>query len=501
MSPDIVIIGSGMGGATLAAGLAGSGARILILEKGSQLLDSPETRDPRAIFEHAYFRRNNELWRDGHDGATFLPGNHYYVGGNSKFYGAVLIRFRAEDFLDMEHEGGLSPAWPYSYGEIEPFYSRAEALYRVRGELGDDPTEPFHSAPYPFPAIPDEPALADVRSRLSSIGLHPSALPLGVDRDAWLTRAPTPWDCYPDTRTGKMDAETCALDKALKDPDIRLETDAEVRRLLAGKDGRIEAVEYRQQGEIKRVTPKAVVVSAGAIRSAALLLASRDDAHPAGLANRSDVVGRNFMNHNSTAMIALSPRFRNDAVHQKTFGLNDFYLADGKGRPPLGNIQLFGRVSGAVMKSVAKRTPLAILNLMSRHAVDFLAQGEDLPNPESRIRLDGEQVVLHWQRSNMVAHQRLVREMKDRFRAIGFPFVLTWLIDRTTTSHQCGTIRMGNDPATSALDSYCRAHDHRNLFVVDASFMPSSAGVNPALTIAAQALRVADHMLATKFAS
>ena len=496
-----MIIGSGIGGGTLAAGLASSGARIVILEKGSQLLDSPETRDPRAIFERAYFRRNNEHWRDAADGAAFLPGNHYYVGGNSKFYGAVLIRFRAEDFLDMEHEGGLSPAWPYQYEEIEPFYTRAEALYRVRGELGDDPTEPYHSAPYPYPAIRDEPALADVRERLSKIGLHPAALPLGVDRDAWLARAKTPWDCYPDTRTGKMDAETCALEKALKDPNVSLQTDAEVRRLIAGADGRIVAIEYLQEGALKRVTPKIVVVSAGAIKSAALLLASRNDAHPNGLANRADVVGRNFMNHNSTAMIAINPLFRNDAIHQKTFGLNDFYLADGKGRPPLGNVQLFGRVSGAVMKSIAKRTPLSLLNFISRHAVDFLAQGEDLPDPESRVRVDGEQIVLQWRRSNMVAHERLVREMKERFRAIGFPFVLTWLVDRTTTSHQCGTVRMGNDPARSALDSYCRAHSHKNLFVVDASFMPSSAGVNPALTIAAQAFRVADHMLASRFAA
>ena len=499
MAPDIVIIGSGIGGATLAAGLAGSGARILILEKGRQLLDSPECRDPRAIFERGHFR-SEELWRDGTDGTSFRPGNHYYVGGNSKFYGAVLIRYRAEDFLEMQHEQGVSPAWPFPYEEFEPFYSRAEMLYRVRGELGDDPTEPYHSIPYPYPAIPDEPALVDVRARLKSVGLHPSALPLGVDKDAWLTRAKTPWDCYPDTRTGKMDAETCALEKALRDPDVQLETDAEVRRLIAAPDGRIAAVEYRRQGELIRLSPSIVVVSAGAIRSAALLLTSRDEANPNGLANRSDMVGRNFMNHNSTAMIAVSPRFRNDAVHQKTFGLNDFYLADGRERPPLGNIQLFGRVCGAVMKSVAKRTPRALLNLVSRHAVDFLAQSEDLPDPESRVRVEGDQIVLEWKRSNMAAHERLVREMKERLRAIGFPTVLTWLVDRTTTSHQCGTVRMGTDPTRSALDPFCRAHDHRNLFVVDASFMPTSAAVNPALTIAAQALRVADHIIATRFA-
>lgn len=498
MSPDIVIIGSGMGGATLAAGLAGAGARILILEKGPQLLDSPETRDSRAIFERGHFR-SDERWRDGVDGTLFRPGNHYYIGGNSKFYGAVLIRYRAEDFLDMEFEEGLSPAWPFPYEELEPFYSRAETLYRVRGELGDDPSEPFHSSPYPYPAVPDEPSLTEIRGRLKSIGLHPAALPLGVDRDTWLKRADTPWDCYPDTRTGKMDAETCALEAALKDPSIRIEPEADVQRLIAGPDGRIVAVEYQHQGTLKRITPKIVVLAAGAIKSAALLLASRDDAYPNGLANRSDMVGRNFMNHNSTAMIAVNPLFRNTAIHQKTFGFNDFYLADGKGRPPLGNIQLFGKVSGGVMKSVARRTPIGVLDLMSRHTVDFLAQSEDLPNPDSRIRVDGGEIVLEWKRTNMASHNRLVREMKQVLRAIGFPIVLTWLVDRTTTSHQCGTIRIGSDPAISPLDPFCRAHDHRNLFVVDASFMPTSAAVNPALTIAAQALRVADHMIAGGF--
>ena len=208
MTPDIVVIGSGMGGATLAAGLAGSGARVLILEKGEQLADTPETRDARAIFQRGVFRPK-EVWYDAADGSAFNPGNYYYVGGNSKFYGAVLIRYRAEDFGALEHEGGLSPAWPFGYDEIEPWYSRAEQLYRVRGALGEDPTEPYHSVPYAFAPVPDERPLAEVRERLAAIGLHPASLPLGVDIDAWLKRARTPWDAFPDARSGKMDAETC----------------------------------------------------------------------------------------------------------------------------------------------------------------------------------------------------------------------------------------------------------------------------------------------------
>ncbi len=498
MTPDIVIIGSGMGGATLAAGLAGSGARIVILEKGEQMPDRDENRDPRAIFQRGHFRPK-EVWYDAADGSAFNPGNYYYVGGNSKFYGAVLIRYRAEDFAEMQHDGGLSPAWPISYAEIEPYYSRAEQLYRVRGELGGDPTEPFHSAPYAYPAIKDERALAEVRARLAAVGLHPSSLPLGVDIDAWLKRAQTPWDAFPDARTGKMDAETCGLATALEDPNITIETGAEVLRLVAGPDGRITAIEYRQNGETKTLSPKIVVLSTGAVKSAAMLLGSKSEAYPNGLANGSDVVGRYFMSHNMTAMIAVDPRFRNDSIHQKTFGFNDFYLSDGKGGRPLGNMQLLGRVSGAILKANVRFAPEWALNLLSRHSVDFLAMNEDLPDRDSRIRVDGQRVIMQWKRSNMEAHWKLVRVMKERFHAAGFPLVLTHHFDGRTPSHQCGTIRFGTDPATSALDVFCRAHDHRNLFVVDASFLPTSAAVNPALTIAAQALRTADHMIATGF--
>lgn len=501
MTPDIVIIGSGMGGATLAAGLAGSGARVLILEKGRQLADRPENRDPRAIFQRGHFRPK-EKWYDAEGGdAPFNPGNYYYVGGNSKFYGAVLIRYRAEDFEAMEHDGGVSPAWPIRYAEMEPYYSRAEQLYRVRGELGDDDTEPYHSEPYPFAAIKDEPALAKVRARLAKVGLHPASLPLGVDIDQWLKKAKTPWDAFPDARTGKMDAETCGLATALTDPNITIETGAEVTRLVAGPDGRINSVVYVQDGETKTLSPKIVVLSTGAVKSAAMLLASKSDAHPNGLANGSDVVGRYFMSHNMTAMIAVDPRFTNDAIHQKTFGFNDFYLSDGKGGKPLGNMQLLGRVSGAILKANVRFAPEWALSLLSRHSVDFLAMNEDLPDRDSRIRVDGDRVIMQWKRSNMEAHWKLVRVMKERFHAAGFPLVLTHHFDGRTPSHQCGTIRFGTDPATSALDIFCRAHDHKNLFVVDASFLPTSAAVNPALTIAAQALRTADHMIATGFAA
>lgn len=494
-SPDIVIIGSGMGGATVAAGLAGSVARITILERGVRMTPRPECRDPRAIFQRGHFRRS-EPWHDA-AGRPFIPGNYYNVGGNSKFYGAVLIRFREKDFAALEHLEGVSPAWPISYAEIEPYYSRAEALFQVRGDAhGGDPTEPFHSVPYPHPPVPDEAPIAIVRERLSRVGLRPASLPLGVDIEKWLADGRTPWDAFPDAASGKMDAENCALAAALKDSNITLETGARVTRLIAAAAGRIEAVEYVKEGETRRLSPALVILSAGAVISASILLASADGNHPGGLANRSDVVGRHYMGHNSTAMIAVDPRLRNDSVYQKTLGINDFYFDDGAGGPPLGNVQLLGKVSGPIFKARLRWAPEAVLSVLARHTVDWVAFSEDLPDPESRVRLDGQRIVLQWRENNLKAHRRLIARMREMFAAAGFPLVLTAPFDHRTPSHQCGTVRFGDDPAAAALDPFCRAFDHRNLFVVDAAFMPSSAAVNPALTVAAQALRVADHIRA-----
>jgi choline dehydrogenase-like flavoprotein len=207
--PDIVIIGSGIGGSTIASALAGYGADILILEAGSHIEDRPENRDQREIFQRGHFRPK-ELWYET-DGTGFNPGNYYNVGGNSKFFGAVMVRYRREDFAEMQHLEGVSPAWPFTYEELEPWYSRAEQLYQVRGTLGQDPTEPPHSQTYAFAPVPDEPPIASVREKLKRNGLHPYSLPLGVDIDKWLAKAKTPWDAHPNSFDGKMDAETAAL--------------------------------------------------------------------------------------------------------------------------------------------------------------------------------------------------------------------------------------------------------------------------------------------------
>ena len=483
--PDIVIIGSGIGGGTMAAALAASGRRIVILERGERLADCPEARDDRAIFERGHFRPQ-ETWLTP-EGEAFNPGNYYYVGGNSKLYGAVLIRYRAEDFRPISHLGGTTPGWPITYDELEPWYQAAEELYGVHGDAGQDPTEPRHSGSYPFLPVPDEPGIAAVRARLRAAGVTPSSLPLGIDLDGWLKRAATPWDAFPDTTGAKRDGETVGIAKALAHPNVTLETGALVTRLVAGGDGRITTVEYRKHGETRRLSAGTVVLAAGAVNSAVLLLRS-------GIANRSDQVGRNFMNHNCSAVMAVHPFRRSGAVYQKTFLVNDFYLTGGPDGAPLGNMQLLGKVSGRILAATGG-VPRPVAGWLADHAVDFYAMSEDLPDPRSRVTVEGERIVLDWRRSNWEAHEALVAKLKAVLRRAGFPVVLSKPFDRRTPSHQCGTARMGTDPGTSVVDIFCRAHDHPNLFVVDASFLPTSAAVNPALTIAAQALRSADHII------
>lgn len=492
VTPDIVIIGSGVGGSTVAAGLAASGAQILILEAGDHIADLPVNRDQQAIFQRGHFRPK-ETWYEA-NGTGFNPGNYYNVGGNSKFYGAVLSRYRKEDFGVLKHREGVSPAWPFPYEVLEPWYSRAERMYNVRGALGEDPTEPHHSLGYEYPPVPDEAPIADVRARLKKKGLHPSSLPLGIDIDTWLAKAKTPWDAHPNSRDGKMDAETAALSIAMKHPNVVLQTNSRVIRLETGEGGKIEKVVYVRNGQTLSVAPKIVILSAGAVQSSVLLLRSANDRYRNGLANSSDQVGRNFMNHNSSAVIGVSPTFRNTSIYQKTFAFNDFYLSDGEGGFPLGNVQLLGRVSAKILKGSLPSAPEWLLNLVTGHAIDFYAMSEDIPNPESRVMVDGDRIILQWQRTNWEAHLALVAKLKQILKSIGFPIVLARAFDKRTPSHQCGTVRIGNDPASAPLDPYCRSYDHNNLFVVDASFLPTSAAVNPALTVASQALRVADHI-------
>lgn len=490
MDADVLIVGSGMGGASLAAGLAPSGLRVLVVERGERLADSPEARDPAAIFGRGHFKPR-ETWRDV-EGNSFNPGNYACVGGNTKFYGAVLLRYREADFRPLRHRDGTTPGWPIAYADLEPFYTEAERLFRVRGDPTADPSEPPRSAPYPFPPVPDEPDVATLRAAFAAQGLHPCPLPLGVDIDLWLARAPTGWDAFPDTTGAKLDAETAALADALRHPNVRLMTGTTVTRIVA-EGRRVTGLEVLRNGMRETLKAPLVCLCAGAVMSAALLLASAGADHPAGLANRSDQVGRNFMNHNLTGMIAYNPLRRNRTVYEKTIQFNDWYFTGGRDGTPLGNVQMLGRITGPILAAEGG-LPQWLAHHVAEHSIHIMAMSEDLPDRESRVLWKDGGIVLDWRRTNVAAHDDLVRRLKQAMRRAGWPIVLSRGFPKSKPSHQCGTARMGADPAASVVDTNLMAHDLDNLMICDASVLPTSAAVNPSLTVAALALRAASHI-------
>ncbi|MCC7123407.1 MAG: GMC family oxidoreductase, partial [Acidobacteria bacterium] len=456
--------------------------------------------DPVAVWRDLRYR-TSDRWQDGDNGEWFQPYTHYGVGGNTKFWGSVLYRLRREDFDTLEHEDGVSPAWPIDYETLAPYYDRAEQMYGVRGTAGVDPTDPPRG-PFPYPAVPHAPAVQRIVDELRAIGLHPSFLPLG------LLRVGEEGGCVP-CRTcnsficqlgAKSDAEVCAVEPATQHPDVTLWTGAFARRLITDGSGRaVTRVEVERNGEIVEVRANLVIVSCGAANSAALLLRSASSQHPDGLANRSGLVGRRYMAHLATMMQGFHPFRVNDAVFQKTVAINDFYFSGPGSRFPLGHIQSQGRTHGIMAKLVGDTMvpgiPLAAYDAWVARGVDWLAMTEDLPNADNRVTVDAQgRVRLQYRPNNLRPHARLVDEMRRILRRLGYWKVMAHSHKTRNTTHQCGTLVFGTDPASSVLDPYCRAHDVDNLFVVDASFFPSSAAVNPALTIIAQAIRVADHI-------
>jgi choline dehydrogenase-like flavoprotein len=491
LSADIVVIGSGMGGGTVAHALAQRGADVLVLERGERIPREPENWSPHAVFVERRYKPA-ERWLDG-GGRPFAPGVHYVVGGSTKVYGASLPRLREQDFGALEHREGTSPAWPFSYADVEPYYAEAEHMYRVHGEFGDDPTAPPRSGPFPFPAVEHEPYIAELADRLRAQGVHPAATSMGIDLrpGGACVRSPT-CDGFPCMRGAKSDAETCGVDPALATGNARLETGVRVRRIVTDGGGRrVQRLMAEGRDGAVDVRGGKFVLAAGAVNSAALLLASADEKHPDGLANGSGQVGRNFMMHNNAHIVAVDLDRRNDVVFQKTLGVNDFYLDGGDGFP-LGSLQLIGKVQGVMMKTAAPRgVPLALLDQVAKRSVEWLVMAEDLPSPENRVIVDSAgRITTARTARGMSTHARLLKRAKQILRDAGYDAILTQHFDISMNSHQCGTVVAGRDPATSVLDPWCRAHELENLWVVDGGFFPSSAATNPALTIAAQALRV-----------
>ena len=506
MKYDIIIIGTGAGGGTMAAKLAPTGKNILILERGGYVPREKENWDTREVFVKGRYTAK-EPWVDG-DGKEFHPGIHYYVGGNTKFYGAALLRMREEDFGEVQHHGGVSPEWPLSYKDLKQYYLEAETMYHVHGERGTDPTEPREEHPYPEKALPHEPRIQELFDDIKEMGLTPFPLPIGVknvDNESVASLTLDRFDGFPDPTESKGDSHVMGIKKALEHPNVTLKTHALVTKLMTNEDGnKISKVAVTINGEEQTLESDVVIVACGAINSAALLLKSKNEKHPNGLANGSDVVGRHYMCHNNSAMLALS-KTPNPTKFGKTFAVNDFYHKGDDGFDyPMGHLQMLGKSDPVMFESDApKFTPGFTLEMMATHALDFWMTSEDLPLPENRVLvLEDGNIQLKYTENNLEGHKRLQKKLKWILEHVGCEthilpnnIYLGKKIPLAGTAHQCGTVRFGNDPATSALDTNCRAHEVDNLYVVDGGFFPSSSAVNPALTIMAQALRVSDHLI------
>jgi choline dehydrogenase-like flavoprotein len=507
---DVVVIGSGAGGGTLAHRLAPTGKRVLILERGDWLPREAENWDAQAVFvDNRYV--SPDTWYDS-AGQSFQPQIHYYVGGATKFYGAALYRLRERDFQELKHHGGISPAWPIGYDVMEPYYTQAEQLYQVHGIRGEDSTDPWSSGPYPFPPVSHEPRMQQLYDDLKKVGLHPFHSPSGIMLDeadpafSACIRCAT-CDGFPCLVHAKSDADVVAVRPAITNPNVTLLRNARVRRLETDPSGRtVTTVVADVDGTEQRFSGAVVVVSAGAANSAKILLASANDAHPNGLANGSDQVGRNYMFHNSRAFLAVSLE-ENDTRFQKTLGLNDYYFGDADFDYPMGNVQMVGKSSAPMYRGEkpieTKLAPTLALKDVASHAVDFWLSAEDLPEPDNRVTLtpDGD-IRLSYTPNNREPMDQLYNRVKKHLSHLGMhphhliprDVYMKNDIPVAGCAHQSGTVRFGSDPASSVLDTDCRAHEVDNLYVVDTSFFPSIGAVNPALTAIANALRVGDHI-------
>ena len=510
---DILIIGSGAGGGTLAHRLAATGKRVLLLERGDYVPREKQNWDSTAVNVEGRYQAR-ETWRDA-QGRELHPHTNYCVGGNTKFFGAALFRLRERDFGELRHHGGVSPAWPISYADLAPYYDRAERLYHVHGRRGEDPTEP-EAGDFPHPPVSHEPRIQQLADDLAAQGCRPFHVPLGVmldegDRNRSKCIRCATCDGFPCLVGAKSDAQTCAVDPALAHDNVTLVTGAKAERLLTDASGRrVTGVVVTRHGETVELRADVVVVACGAINSAALLLRSANDRHPRGLANGSDLVGRHYMGHINSVLMAVS-RCPNPTVFQKTLGLNDFYFGDAEWPFPMGHISFVGKLDGATLKAGAPPlVPGWTLDRLARHSLDFWLTSEDLPDPDNRVTLDRDgNIVLSYRPNNEEGHKRLIAKLKSLLAAatrcgvhghechqglFARNLYLGQRIPLAGVAHQNGTLRFGRDPRTSVLDVNCRTHEVENLYVVDGSFFPSSAAVNPALTIMANALRVGDHL-------
>ena len=487
---DFLIIGSGMGGASTAYALKDSGFSVLMVERGEYIPQEKSNWDIKEISLNRKYAAD-EFWLDSEDN-PFRPRIYYNVGGNTKFFGGAALRLRESDFRDRTTPEGFSVRWPVTYRDLAPWYDRAEQIMGVRGRKGEDPSEPERGE-YPGAPVEHENVAEELSRKFREQGLHPFHLPLAIDSGpGGRCRKGSPCDGFPCLVRAKADAENAFLRPLLSSgsSSLTLLTGARAEKLIPSENGRsIRAVSLLVEGKRYIQQAGTVIVSAGAVNSAALLLGSGNERYPEGLANTSGLVGRHYMAHRNTVLMAVSPFRKNPTVFQKTLAVNDYY------EQGWGNIQLRGKVHPEMLKSRSSGFLKLAAGWAAPRSVDFWLMTEDFPDPGNRVLLTGNsRIKLIVRENNREAHRRLVNAATRMMRRAGYPLIFTDKRGITAVQHQIGTTRFGDSSRTAVLDPWCRSYDIPNLFVVDGGFLPSSGAVNPSLTIAAQGLRVGQYL-------
>ncbi len=486
---DVIIVGTGAGGGTLARKLAPTGKKILVLEQGEFLeKESSQLVDVEVFKKESFYAP--EQWYE-EEGDTFFPQTSYSVGGNTKIYSGVLQRMREKDFEKVQHQDGISPEWEVKYQDFEPYYTEAEKLYQVHGKAGDDLTEPARSEDFPLPTVDSEPQIEDICTRISKQGLNPAYLPIGVGKQ------------------GRTDSEDTGISPTIKVYDnVTLKTSAKVSRLFTNPSGKeVKGVEAQIGEQFYLFEADIIVLSCGAINSAALLLRSANEKHPKGLANSSDFLGRNLMKQLMTVLVQITST-PNSGLFQRTRYINDFYWGDEKFPYPMGHIQNSGGIlqdvifseSPPLLSVAAKLMPEFGLKQLAKRSIGWWLQSEDLPSPKNRVRvnINSDKLYLDYTANNTEAHDRLIYRWIDVLKSIDGNKQTIYPRGEApiqVVAHQSGTCRFGEDTRTSVLNLNCQTHDIDNLYVVDSSFFPSISATSPALTVIANALRVGEHLI------
>jgi len=489
---DIAIVGSGAAGGTLAGELAAAGLAVLLLERGGPMALGDQNVADVALFRKQRYHPGEEWF--GPDGDPFAPQMVYAFGGNTKIWGAELQRMREPEFTGLALQEGPSPDWELRYADLAPWYERAEVLYRVHGRAGVDPTEPPRSADYPHAPRPIEPFLDELRQGLERQSLHPYPLPL-----SWTTSSEDP----------SGDAERFGVDRALAAGTVTIRRGARVIALHVNPSGtEVKGVEAEIEAQRWLFTAHQVVLAAGAVNSAAILLRSVSDRHPRGLANGSDQVGRNLMKPQLTSILQLAAQ-PNSGRYPRSLGITDHYWGDKNVTFPLGSIQSGGGVlqdplfteSPPVLSLVTRLMPDFGLEQLAARSVCWWAMSTVLPDPENRLSVRGERLQISYLPNNREAHDRLVYRWLDTLKAVeadplttvvqSAPIYPRGEAPLAVMGYSCGTCRMGSDPATSVVDLEGRSHEVANLTIADASILPGCPAVGPGLTVIANALRIA----------